>query len=96
MYVLDDLVGRYLVKLVSVSCDPADVGCVLIRIQLGSLLALSFLDRLGTLGTVAVVPLPAATDAHERGAHERGEGVEVELAFSCVRRNRISSCSSAF
>jgi hypothetical protein len=57
MYVLDDSIGRYLAKLVSVSCDPADLGCVLIRIQLGSLLALSFFDRLGTLGAVAVVPL---------------------------------------
>lgn len=58
--------GRYLVKLVSVLSELSGLGCVLIRMQLGSLFRFSGLLELRRLASDSVALRLAATDAHDR------------------------------
>ena len=70
---LADSVGRYLVKVVSVSSELAGLGCVLIRTQLGALFGFLVFVGPERLVSVPVVAPLAATDAYDRG-----EGTDTE------------------
>jgi hypothetical protein len=94
--VLAESVGRYLVNPVSVSSPLVGLGCVLIRTQLGSFFGFPVFVNHDRFVSVPAVPPLAATDAHDLGEGMEPAGMELEQALSCVRRDRISSCSSLF
>jgi hypothetical protein len=70
------------------------LGRVLIRTQLGSFFRFPLFVDLDRFVSVPAVPPLVATDAHDLGDGMEPAGMEPDQVLSCVRRDRISSCSS--